>query len=171
MTNHKEHKFEFVKVAASDTKKKLLEEIVPLRELVSEMTQALEKVLSTKKEVEAEGKPVTDTILASFYELQQMLEKGKLQLLQEASSIVQQKLEKLAAQGEKLSRASASVQSSIDYTERLVDHCSDNEVMSMHTEIREKVVQRVEAAMKPKTIQKQEDYAGLETTRAGRPEV
>ena len=160
MTNHKEHKFEFVKVAASDTKKKLLEEIVPLRELVSDMTQALEKVHSTKQDVEAEGKSVTDTILASFNELQQMLEKGKLQLLQEASSIAQQKLEKLAAQGEKLSRASASVQSIIDYTERLVDHCSDNEVMSMHTEIREKVVQRVEAAMKPKTIQKQEDNAG-----------
>ena len=160
MTNHKEHKFEFVKVAASDTKKKLLEEIVPLREVLSDMTQALEKVHSTKSEVEAEGKSVTDTILASFDELQQMLEKGKLQLLQEASSIAQQKLEKLAAQGEKLSRASASVQSIIDYTERLVDHCSDNEVMSMHTEIRENVVQRIEATMKPKTIQKQEDNAG-----------
>ena len=160
MTNHKEHKFEFVKVAASDTKKKLLEEIVPLRELVSEMTQAMEKVHSTKQEVEAEGKSVTDTILASFNELQQMLNKGKLQLLQEASSIVQQKLEKLAAQGEKLSQASASVQSIINYTERLVDHCSDNEVMSMHTEIREKVVQRIESTMKPKTTQKQEDNAG-----------
>ena len=159
MTNHKDHKFEFVKVAASDTKKKLLEEIVPLRELVSSMAQALEKVLSTKKEVEAEGKSVTDTILASFYELQQMLEKGKVQLLQEASSVVQQKLEKLAALGEKLSQASASVQSIIDYTERLLDHCSDNEVMSMHTEIREKVVQRI-ATLKPKTIQKQEDNAG-----------
>ena len=160
MTNHKEHKFEFVKVAASDTKKKLLEEIVPLRELVSDMTLALEKVHSTKKEVGAEGKSVTDTILASFNELQQMLEKGKLQLLQEASSVVQQKLEKLAAQGEKLSQASASVQSIIDYTEKLVDHCSDNEVMSMHTEIREKVVQRIEATLKPKMIQKQEDNTG-----------
>ena len=124
------------------------------------MTQALEKVHSTKQEVEAEGKSATDTILASFYELQQMLEKGKLQLLQEAFSIVQQKLEKLAAQGEKLSQASASVQSIIDYTERLVDHCSDNEVMSMHTEITEKVMRRIEATMKPKTIQKQEDNAG-----------
>ena len=68
-----------------------------------------------------------------------MLEKGKL--------------EKLAALGEKLSQASASVQSIIDYTERLLDHCSDNEVMSMHTEIREKIVQRIEATLKPKTIQ------------------
>ena len=159
MTNHKEHKFEFVKVAASDTKKKLLEEIAPLREVLSDMTQALEKVHSTEREVKADGKPVTDTIMASFNELQQMLEKGKLQLLQEASSIVQQKLEKLAAQGEKLSQASASIQSIIDYTERLLDHCSDNEVMSMHTEIREKVVQRI-ATLKPKTIQKQEDNAG-----------
>ena len=43
-----------------------------------------------------------------------------------------------------LSLASAEVQSVIDYTERCVRHCTDNEVMSMHTEMRKTIEQKTE---------------------------
>jgi len=138
MTSHRAHQFEFVKVAASNTKKKLLEEIVPLKDVVGRMDQVLEKILATRQEAESRGKSMSDTILTSFDELQQMLDKGKQQLLKKASSGVQQKLDRLATQENNLSKASAAVQSIIDYTVRLEEHCSDDEVMNIHTEIREK---------------------------------
>ena len=36
----------------------------------------------------------------------------------------------------------------VDYTERFVGHCSDNEVMSMHTEIRRRIEREVEERSK-----------------------
>ena len=38
-----------------------------------------------------------------------------------------------------MSLASAEVQSAVDYTEQCVRHCTDNEVMSMHAEIRRRI--------------------------------
>ena len=141
---HKEHKFEFSKVAAPITKKKLLEDLNPLREVTVNMSSAIEVLQTTKQEVEAQGDSVTNTIHTSFNELQQILEKHKQQLLTEAASKVQEKMDKLLVQEKNLSLANAEVQSIVDYTERFVGHCSDNEVMSMHAEIRRRIEREIE---------------------------
>ena len=149
VTVHKEHKFEFSKVAAPITKKKLLEDLNPLREVTVNMSSAIEVLQTTKQEVEAQGDSVTKTIHTSFNELQQILEKHKQQLLTEAASKVQEKMDKLLAQEKNLSLANAEVQSIFDYTQRFVGHCSDNEVMSMHTEIRRRIEREIEEHSKP----------------------
>ena len=144
VTIHKEHKFEFSKVAAPITKKKLLEDLNPLREVTANMSSAIEVLQTTKQEVEAQGDSVTKTIHTSFNELQQILEKHKQQLLTEAASKVQEKMDKLLVQEKNLSLANAEVQSILDYTERFVGHCSDNEVVSMHAEIRRRIEREIE---------------------------
>ena len=141
---HKEHNFEFSKVAAPITKKKLLENLNPLREVTVNMSSAIEVLQTTKQEVEVQGDSVTNTIHTSFNELQQILEKHKQQLLTEAASKVQEKMDKLLVQEKNLSLANAVVQSIVDYTERFVGHCSDNEVMSMHAEIRRRIEREME---------------------------
>ena len=144
VTIHKDHKFEFSKVAAPDTKKKLLDHLSPLRSTVNSLSSAVGDIQNTKQEVEAQGKSVTDTIHASFAQLQLVLQQCKQQLLHEAASRVEEKIDKLSAQEKKLTLANAQVQSVIDCTERFVSECSANEVMNMQTEIRRRIEREVE---------------------------
>ena len=143
VTIHKDHKFEFSKVAAPDTKKKLLYHLSPLRSAVSSLSNAVGDIQNTKQEVEAQGKSVANTIHTSFAQLQLILQQRKQQLLHEAASRVEEKIDKLSAQEKKLTLANAQVQSVIDYTERFVSECSANEVMNMQTEIRRRIEQEV----------------------------
>ena len=141
---HRDHNFEFSKIAAPDTKKNLLGELASLKQVTDNLSSAVEDIQTTKQEVEAQGDSVANTIHTSFNELQQILEKRKNELLHEASSKVQEKLDKLSVQEKNLSLANGEVQSIIDYTERFVGHCSDNEVMSMQAEIRSRIQREVE---------------------------
>ena len=144
VTIHKDHKFEFSKVAAPDTKKKLLDHLSPLISAVSSLSNAVGDIQNTIQEVEAQGKSVANTIHTSFAQLQLVLQQRKQQLLQEAASRVKEKIDKLSAQEKKLTLANAQVQSVIDYTERFVSECSANEVMNMQTEIRRRMEREVE---------------------------
>ena len=141
---HKEHEFEFSKVAAPDTKKKLLDHLSPLRSAVISLSSAVGDIQNIKQEVEAQGKSVADTIHTSFAELQLVLQQHKQQLLHEVASRVKEKIHKISAQEKKLTLANAQVQSVIDYTERFVSECSANEVMNMQTEIRRRIEREVE---------------------------
>ena len=144
VTIHKDHKFEFSKVAAPDTKKKLLDHLSPLRSAVNSLCSAVGDIQNTKQEVEARGKSVADTIHTSFTQLHLVLQQRKQQLLHEAASQGKEKIDKLSAQEKKLTLANAQVQSVVDYTERFVSECSANEVMNMQTEIRRRTEREVE---------------------------
>ncbi len=141
---HKDHKFEFSKVAAPDTKTKLLEQLIPLKTAAKTLSGAVTEIQTTKQRVEAQGNSVANTINTSFNQLQLILEERKQQLLQESAKTVQEKIDKLTVQEKNLSLAHAQVQSITDYTERYVSDCSDNEVISMHTEIKKRIEQEIE---------------------------
>ncbi len=132
---HRDHNFEFSKVAAPNTRKTLLSKVEPIKEKVSNISRAMKAVQATIQEVEEQGTLVSNTILTSFAELAEILEKRKNELLQENSQSVKKKVAKLVAQEKNLSLATAELHSIVDYTERFIGKCSDNEVMSMLTEI------------------------------------
>ena len=144
VTAHRDHRFEFSKVAAPNTKKKLLEELDPLRELSASLSHAVEEVQTTKQEVEAQGEAVANSIQTSFDELHKILENRKQKLLHKAKVIVQEKSDKLLMQEKNLSLAKTEVQSVLDYTAGFVSHCSDNEVMSMQAEITSRIKHEIE---------------------------
>ena len=146
--DHKDHNIEFNNVAADKKKKELMESLKPLREVKDSLSRALEEVSHTEREVEAQGDSVTNTIETSFEELHTILETRKQQLLEEAGRRVREKMEKLKEQEENLSIASAEVRSVIDHTEQCVRLCSDDEVMSMHTDISQRI-KEVEEHDKP----------------------
>ena len=147
--DHKDHNIEFNNVAADNKKKELMESLKPLREVEDSLSGVLEEVSHTECEVEAQGDSVANTIETSFEELHTILETRKQQLLVEAGRRVREKMEKLKGQEENLSIASAEVRSVIDYTEQCVRLCSDDEVMSMHTEISQRIKEEVEEHDKP----------------------
>ena len=142
--DHREHNFEFTKKAAPDEKGKLLVEIKPLKDLQVKLTNAVEHVQTTKLEVETQKDSTVDIIKTSFKELRNILDKREKELVEEAGSIVQEKVDKLLVQEKTLSLASAEVQSVVDYTERCVRHCTNNEVMSMHAEMRKTIEHKIE---------------------------
>ena len=142
--DHREHNFEFTKKAAPDEKGKLLVEIKPLKDLQVKLTNAVEHVQTTKVEVEAQKDSTVDVIKTSFKELRDILDKREKELVEEAGSIVQEKVDKLSVKEKTLSLASAEVQSVVDYTERCVRHCTNNEVMSMHAEMRKTIEHKME---------------------------
>ena len=141
---HRDHNFEFSKIAAPDTKKNLLEELASLKQVTDNLLSAIEDIQSTKQEVKAQGDSVANTIHTSFNELHQILKKYKNELLQGASRKVQEKIDKLSELDKNLTLANTEVQGIVDYTERFVCHCSDNEVMSMQAEIRSRIQREVE---------------------------
>ena len=161
VTAHGDHHFEFSKVAAPNTKKKLLEELDPLREISVCLSQAAEEVQTTKHEVEAQGRTVADTIQTSFDELHKILEKRRQEMLSEAEGLVQEKIEKLSVQEKNLSLANKEVQSIIDYTERFVSHCSDDEVVSMHDELSSQIKNKIEGHGKADMIMEPVEEADM----------
>ena len=142
--DHREHNFEFTKKAAPDEKGKLLVEIKPLKDLHVKLTNAVGHVQMTKLEVETLKDSTVNIIKTSFKELRDILDKREKELVEEAGSIVQEKVDKLSVQEKTLSLASAEVQSVVDYTEQCVRHCTDNEVMSMHAEMRKTIEHKIE---------------------------
>ena len=160
--DHKDHDIEFNNVAADNKKKELMESLKPLREVEDSLSRALKEVSNTEREVEAQGDSVANTIETSFEELHTILETCKQQLLVEAKRRVREKIENLKGQEKNLSIASAEVRSVLDYTEQCVRLCSDDEVMSMHTGMRQRIKDEVEVHSKPGSRLEPVEEADLE---------
>ena len=144
MKDHRDHNFEFCKKAAATTKSNLLEKLEPLKTQSSSLSHAVEEVRITKQELNAQRDTVANTIKSSFRELRDILDNHERELLGEADRLVQEKMDRLSVQEKTLSLTSAEVQSVVDYTEQCVRHCTDNEVMSTHTEIRRRIEREID---------------------------
>ena len=142
--DHRDHDFEFCKIASTKTKQNLLENLSPLKIKRESLAKAIDNIQTTKQELKAQGGCVASSIQTSFKELREILDKREQELLVEAAGMVQQKMDKLSVQEKTLSLASAEVQSVVDYTEQCVRHCTDNEVMSTHAEIRRRIEREIE---------------------------
>ena len=136
---HSNHNHESVKVAVSDTKKKLLEKLNDLGKTKDSLSMALKLVKTTKANVTAQGKSEAKKIENSFAELSRVIEKRKMELLAESKRNMNKKLESLSGQVKTLSTKCSVVQSVIDYTKQCIEHSSDDEVMSKHTEIQSRI--------------------------------
>ena len=141
--DHRDHDFEFCKIASSKTKQNLLENLNPLKIQKESLVKAIDNIQITTPELKAQGGSVASSIQTSFKELREILDMREQELLGEAAEIVQQKMDKLSVQEKTLSLASAEVQSVVDYTEQCVRHCTDNEVMSTHAEIRRRIEREI----------------------------
>ena len=137
--DHRDHNFEFCAVAAPETKEELTKMMECLKELSESLSLAMEVVKTTKQEVETQGSSVESTIQSSFEEIFEMLKKHKQNMLEGARKLIQEKMNKLSVQEKNLSLASSKVISVVDYAERFVSHSSDNEVMSMHIDIKRQI--------------------------------
>ena len=149
VVDHRDHRFQFSAVAAPEMKEELVKELEPLRQVGDGLSRVVEEVKSTRHEVEAQGESVAQTINTSFDELLQIVEKRRQELLEEAAKRVQEKVDRLSEQEKNLSLANTEVRSVIEYTDRCVRHCTDNEVMSMHSDIKGRITKKLHQNNKP----------------------
>ena len=133
--DHVNHKYDFVKVAAPETKKQLAEHLGPLKEVQANLSKAAEVVQVTKSEIVAQGKSVAENIEQSFQELHEILEQHKNRLLMEATKTVEEKASQLSTQQKGLNTASAVIQSLVDFVEQKLENATDEEFMTIHKQI------------------------------------
>ena len=133
--DHANHKYDFVKVAAPETKKQLVEHLEPLKEVQANLSKATEVVQVTKSEIVAQGKSIAENIEQSFQELHEILEQHKNRLLVKATKTVEEKASQLSTQQKGLNTASAVIQSQVDFVEQNLENATDEEFMTIHKQI------------------------------------
>ena len=84
----------------------------------------------------------------SFRELHNILERREQELVEDTTTITQQKLQKLSQQEKTLSLACAELKNVVDYTERCMSLSTDSELVSMDTEIRKTLQQKIQEQCK-----------------------
>ena len=144
LKDHLGHIYEFTKKAAPGAKAKLHEDMQPLKDLKYAIVKAGEKILVTTLEIKAQKQASINNLHTTFKELHNILEQHEQELVDDATTIAQEKLQKLSQQEKTLSLASAELQSVVDYTERCVSLSTDNELVSMDTEIRKTIQQKIQ---------------------------
>ena len=133
--NHKEHHHESIKQSAPQVKKKLIQQLEPLKEVHANLSRIVEEIQTNKCEVKAQGDSVINDIEESFDKLKRIIECRKQELLKEAATKVTQKLERLSVQEKSLSTEHEMVQSVLEYTEQCVDDLTEDEIMCMYGEL------------------------------------
>ena len=144
LQDHRDHNCDFCNVAAPKVKKELMPKLELLQEMKHNLSNTLEEIHTAKLETVTHGDTVANSIRTSFQDLQQILETRMQQLLEETEIRVREKVENLSRQEESVSIASTTVQSVVDYSEQCVNHCADNELMCLHTEIKNRMESVIE---------------------------
>ncbi len=133
--DHRDHNIEFNSVAAKNKKEELLKTSTLLSQLKTTLSKDMKNIQDTELKVKAQGDTITSSIKGHFTALQKILKSREQQLIKEVKAKVGQKVEKLRCQEKSLSESSKKVSSVMGYTEQFLQQSTDDEVMSMHTEI------------------------------------
>ena len=144
LKDHLGHNYEFTKKAAPGAKAKLLEHIKCLKALQDDLIKAGEKIGASKIEIEAQKQASINSLHTSFKELHNILEQHEQELVEDATTIAQHKLQNLSQQEKTLLMAGAELQNVVDYTERCASLSTDNELVSMDTEIMKTIQQKIQ---------------------------
>ena len=142
--DHLGHKYQSVRKAAPEVKKKLSQHLQPLREIKDGLLCAVKEVCTTKSELEAEGHAVVRRVETLCDELCQIIQHRKKQLVQEVESKITQKSGSLTGQEKQLSTSCAGADSVIEFTQHCMEHSNDDEIMCMYTELQSRIDRVIE---------------------------
>ena len=156
--DHRDHNYEFVKKAAPETRKMLLQQLDPIEEIQMSRSHAVKEIQSTISDLEEQGDSVADSIKSWGDKMHAIIDTHQQELLAEAAARVQQKVKHLSDQEEGISIAYTSSQGVIEYTKQCLEHSTNGEVMFMHAEIQSRI---------DKDIQSEENLEPMEEVDVG----
>ena len=137
--DHREHKSDFVKKCASDSRKTLRESLAPLREVRANIADAEKAIVAEKKAVIVQNNAVRASIQQCFDKLKALLDQRKAELVRQANKLAQGKEDVLTAQAKDLQIAQTEIQSLVEFVERNIENTSDQDLMSIRTQLQTKM--------------------------------
>ena len=136
---HREHKFEFVKKYAPESRKTLRDCLAPLEKVRTDIAGAEKTLVTEHARVDAQEKKVCRSIEQSFEALKAVLDQRKTELVKKASNLAREKKDSLSAQREVLQAAQKEIQILTEVVERNIESTSDQDLMSIHTQLETKM--------------------------------
>ena len=155
---HAGHNYEFVKKAAPATRKKLTEHLSPLKNLLPDLSTAVNQVKGTKQNIQSQKELTERQVNAKFQELHDILDRCKVRVLRESSALADSRMEKLTVQEKGLDLSLGTAQSLIDFVECTLENASDEELITMQEQVVSRidveVVKRGKEAANPDPVEK-----------------
>ena len=142
LNNHEDHNCALMKKTSPEARAKFLAEKKSLKVLLEELIKARDKVHTAILEVEIKILTSMSEIRTKFKELHNILEQREQELVEDATTIAQQKLNSLSQQEKTLSVASGELHSVVDYTEGSEKLSSIS--TSINTELRKTMQQKIQ---------------------------
>ena len=137
--DHRDHKFEFLTKCAPESRKTLRHSLAPLQKVAADMAGAEKTLVSEEAKVERQKEEVCRSIQRSFDQLKAVLDRRKAELVKKAGSLAQEKKDALVAQKRVLQVAQKEVQLLVEFVERNVEGTSDQDLMSIRTQLATKM--------------------------------
>ena len=137
--DHKEHKFEFLKKCAPESRKTLRDSLAPLQKVQDDIACAKKTLVTEHDKVATQEKEVYKSIEQSFDALKAVLEQRKTELVKKANKLAQEKKKSLTAQKEVFQAAQKEIQILMEFVERNIESTSDQDLMSIHTQLQTKM--------------------------------
>ena len=138
---HREHKSEFLKTSASKSRKALRDSLAPLRKVQADFACAEKGVIAEKNSVGAQNVEICKSIQQSFDKLKAVLDQRKAELVKQANKLAQGKEDSLTAQAKGLQVAHIEIQSLVEFVERNLENTSDQDLMSIRTQLQTKMTE------------------------------
>ena len=138
---HHEHKSEFLKTSASKSRKALRDSLAPLRKVQADFACAEKGVIAEKNSVGAQNVDICKSIQQSFDKLKAVLDQQKAELVKQANKLAQDKEDALTAQVKTLQVAQTEIQSLVEFVERNLENTSDQDLMSIRTQLQTKMTE------------------------------
>ena len=149
--DHREHKSDFLKKCASDSRKMLRESLAPLREVRANIADAEKAIVAEKKAVISQNNVVCASIQQCFDKLKALLNQRKAELVKQANKLAQDKEDVLTAQAKDLQIAQTEIQSLVEFVERNIENTSDQDLVSIRTQLQTKMKDGRKTMLKPAT--------------------
>ena len=137
--DHREHKSDFVKKCASESRKTLRESLAPLRGVRANIADAEKAIVAEKNAVISQNNVVRASIQQCFDKLKALLDQRKAELVRQANKLAQGKEDVLTAQAKDLQIAQTEIQSLVEFVERNIENTSDQDLMSIRTQLQTKM--------------------------------
>ena len=135
IVKHREHKYTFVKNAFSKGKESVLKILSETKTKASVLQEALDGVAEVKRSVQSNAERTVKEVFDCFQELTICLNTRCNELICSIEELKKAKLKSLEIQQGDLETALGSVQSSIEFTERALEHGSAVDILNMRKQM------------------------------------
>lgn len=135
IVKHRDHKYTFVKDIFLKGKESLLKILSETKAKEASLKEALDGVLEKKKSVNSHAELIVKEVVECFEDLRACLDTRCSGLVTQIERFQIAKLKSLEIQQETLETALASVQSSLDFTEKALENGSEVEILNMRKQM------------------------------------